>query len=271
MPLTTLLTDFGTDSPYVAEMKGVLYTRLGEQARIVDISHSITPQNIRHGAVVWRETVPWFPDGTVHVGVVDPGVGTKRRLLAARFRNNDATGTLVCPDNGLASLILGDFELLEAVHPAEPRFWNENISRTFHGRDILAPLAAAIAAGEPLRHLGPPATKPIRLELPQPIHANGTVRGMVLYVDAFGNAITNLLSDDIPSGSLLSLIAAGGKLPLRVVGTYGEAEPSTLVLLVGSSHRVELAEVNASAARRTGLISGAMFEIVPEPEDVKRA
>ncbi len=275
--MITLLTDFGADSSYVAEMKGLLFSLLGERTTLVDLTHSISPQNVLHGAVVWRDTVPVFPNAAVHVGVVDPGVGTERQLLAARFDLGEKTATLVCPDNGLASLFFDDFVLLETVFLTESRFWRKNVSRTFHGRDILAPVAAAIASGEPLRNLGPAAEHPIRLDLPNPVPFDEGVRGTILWVDRFGNLITNLSADDHPETGTLELniprCAAKTQadrqadtkpeaFEIRRTETYGDAEPETLVLLVGSSNRMEIACVNGSAAEKTGLKQGDRLEIV---------
>jgi S-adenosyl-L-methionine hydrolase (adenosine-forming) len=141
-PLITLMTDFGADSPYVAAMKGVIYS-LNPGARIVDLTHSIPPQDVRAGAWTWEETTPFFPRGSIHVGVVDPGVGTSRRLVCAVLDGS----IYLAPDNGLLNRLARRTAPTTIVALTEPEYWLPHVSNTFHGRDILAPVAARLSQG----------------------------------------------------------------------------------------------------------------------------
>ncbi len=165
MTVITLTTDFGLRSGFAGVMQGVIYG-LAPQARIVDITHFVSPQDIQEGAYTLWRAVPFFPKGTIHVYVVDPGVGTRRRPLAAQLGDQFFVG----PDNGLLTPLIEDAERnqqqIEFVHLDRPQFWLPKISRTFHGRDIFSPVAAHLANGISLHELGTPFSDPVRLELP---------------------------------------------------------------------------------------------------------
>ena len=264
-PLVTLTTDFGTLGGYVAQLKGVLLTRIPD-VRLVDITHQLPPQNVSAAAILLADTLHHFPDGAVHMGVVDPGVGTARPILAGRCRN----GLFVGPDNGLFSLC----EIREAVALDQPRYWLANVSHTFHGRDIMAPVAAALAAGTPLRDLGSPVTRWETLEMPPPDRDGDRLTARVLTSDSFGNLITNLTSRDLP-GTAIARVPAGaiaravvrvaGK-PIPLVGCYGEREPGDGVALLGSSGRLEIAVVNGSAKDRYGANPPIIIDLAdPDP------
>lgn len=258
-PLITLTTDFGDGSPYVAQMKGVLTDRVPD-AILVDVTHAIPPQDVTAGALVIADTTPWFPERTVHVGVVDPGVGTGRRILAGRL----ARGWFVGPDNGLFSLA----EIRQSVVLENRDHWLANVTATFHGRDMMAPVAAALAAGVPLEELGPATTEWARLSLPPPIVSGNRVNGKVIHVDRFGNLITNLGREDVaadPDAADPDVIVEDR--PVRFVRCYGEADPGDLVALIGSSGRLEIAVVNGSGADTLGrdpAVSAAAATIPPK-------
>ncbi len=167
MTVLSITTDFGLTNGFVGVMKGVIYG-IAPDVKIVDISHLISAQNVLEGAYAMWRAVPFFPPGSVHVGVVDPGVGTKRRPIGARLGNQ----LFIAPDNGLLTpLILDaerDGETVEFVHLDNPKYWLPKVSNTFHGRDIFAPTGAHLAAGVPLSELGTPITDPIRLDMPRP-------------------------------------------------------------------------------------------------------
>ena len=240
-PVITLLTDFGTADGYVGEMKGVLLARVPE-ATLVDITHDIPPQDIEAArltlARVWRR----FPAGTVHVVVVDPGVGTDRVALAVSSDER----FLVGPDNGVLSpaLLLTDASVVALEVPS-------TASPSFHGRDVFAPAAAALALGSDLHALGSPVMQPRLRRTPEPQRTgDGALMGEVISIDRFGNAITNLVA--LRPGMVE---AAGVSLPLR--RTYGEAPVGAPVAIVGSSGLIELAVRDGNAARTLRLTRGS--------------
>ncbi len=248
--MITWTTDFGADSPYVAQMKGIVLQRV-PAAQFVDVTHSIPPQNVLAGALVLQDVCRHFPAGTIHVGVVDPGVGTARRLLAARADGH----FLVGPDNGLWSLFLADSGEVQVVELHEPRFWRSEISQTFHGRDVMAPVAAHLALGTPLTELGPAVHDWQQLTLTEPQLDAGEVAATCILVDSFGNLITNVTQQWLRERGVQISGARVGTRDVKWVTTYGAAAPGELVCLLGSSGRVELALVNGSAACELGTLT----------------
>lgn len=244
-PLITLTTDFGADSSYVAQMKAVLLDRI-PAVRLVDVTHSIPPQDVLTAAQVLGDTLPWFPAGSVHTAVIDPGVGTERRIIAARM----PSGFFVGPDNGIGSLC----HLHDVVAVENPRFWLSEVSSTFHGRDIMVPVAAAIALGTPLIDLGPSVSDWITLSIPEPRRVGRQWLGEVVSVDHFGNLTSNITAAMLGCGASLpkdTSVAVDGDL-VAAVSTYGEARSGDLVALIGSSGRLEIAVVNGNAESRLG-------------------
>ncbi|MCC6490866.1 MAG: SAM-dependent chlorinase/fluorinase, partial [Candidatus Hydrogenedentes bacterium] len=187
-PLITLTTDFGTRDAYAAAMKGVILSACPD-ARVIDLSHDIAPQDVFEGAMFVAEAVPCFPANSIHCVVVDPGVGTARLPIIVSAGEH----TFVCPDNGLLTLFTRQHAIREARMIANPEFMRASISATFHGRDIFAPAAAALARGVPMQDAGERLTTLTMLEIPG-VHttADGIVAGVVMHVDRFGNAITNI-------------------------------------------------------------------------------
>jgi hypothetical protein len=240
-PLVTLLTDFGTADGYVGEMKGVLLTAMPD-ATIVDIAHDVAPQDTEGARLTLARYWRRFPPGTVHMVVVDPGVGTDRAALAVASDGR----LLVGPDSGVLSpalLIAG----VRAVRLSIPR----GASATFHGRDVFAPAAVRLALGSALDSLGQPHPDPIVRRTPEPRRAgDGGIVGEIIHVDRFGNAVTNLLA---PNGGQIE--AAGRILP--VAHTYADAAPGEYVAVTGSSGLVEVARRNGSAAEGLGLVRGS--------------
>ncbi len=243
-PVVALLTDFGTRDWYVACVKGVILTRC-PQARLIDLTHDVPPFDIVAGAFILAAAVPWLPAGAVCVCVVDPGVGTARRVLAAQ-----ADGRLfVGPDNGVLSLVLARARRPRIVHVTNRAYWQPQISQTFHGRDIMGPVGAYLARGMPLGRFGPPTARYKRLPLPAPTHtAAGTHTGCVLYIDRFGNLITNL-SAALPAPHRRSVITYGSRR-CRVVSSYGAGTAHEVIAVGGSTGYIELAVRNGSAAAR---------------------
>lgn len=238
--IIALLTDFSSADSYVAEMKGVLLSALPD-ATLVDITHSIPPGDVRSGAHVLSRVWRRFPPGTVHLAVVDPGVGTARAALAISSHDRCFVG----PDNGLFTPVLSaSAAIVELPTPADA-------SPTFHGRDLFAPAAAALAAGRPIASLGTRfAGEPVRLAYPEPHYEGKTVVGEVTYVDRFGTLVTNLTPELVPSYARLEIedVDAG---PLR--RTFGDVPTGGLVCYVGSGGDVEIAVRDGSAARRLGI------------------
>jgi S-adenosylmethionine hydrolase len=259
----TLLTDFGPEDIYVGVMKGVI-GGLNAQATVVDLSHAVVPQNIFEGAFLLHIAHDYFPADTIHVAIVDPGVGSERRAIALRT----SFGTFVGPDNGTLSYIIDRVaepltqkpsesklharELhpdAEAVVLAQPRFWRHPVSQTFHGRDIFAPVAAHLSLGVPLSLLGPSTRTLQAISLPQPEATEAGVEGRVVHIDRFGNLITNLRAEHLPEGSIV--VAVSGVEIRSFVRYYDEGDD--VMALIGSSGYVEVAVKNGSAEARLGM------------------
>ncbi|HEU4700501.1 MAG TPA: SAM-dependent chlorinase/fluorinase [Gemmatimonadales bacterium] len=238
MPLVTLLTDFGTADSYVAEMKGVLLTR-APGTTLVDVTHAIPPGDVAVGAYVLGRAWHRFPRGTVHLAVVDPGVGTRRAALALRAGEHLFVG----PDNGLFTEVLHD-RAVEIVTLAAPA----GVAPTFHGRDLFAPAAAALARGATLPELGEPLrTQPVRLARAEPRYEGDVLVGDVIYVDRFGTLVTNLGADAVPPDARIEV--QGLDLgPLR--RTFGDVPSGALVAFPGSGGTIEIAVRDGSAAAR---------------------
>jgi S-adenosylmethionine hydrolase len=241
MPFITLLTDFGTTDSYVAEIKGVLLST-APAAVLVDVTHLVPPGDIRAGAYLLGRAWHRFPPGTIHLSVVDPGVGTNRIALALRAHDHWFVG----PDNGLFTPVIHDTEV-EIVELRIPR----DASPTFHGRDLFAPAAAALACGVPLHSLGRPFTGvPQRLVYTEPRYEGKSVLGEIVYVDRFGTLVTNLSTELVPPYA--SIEVEGLDLgPLR--RTFGDVPTGGLLAYVGSDGAIEVAVRDGSAARRLGL------------------
>ena len=243
--ILTLTTDFGANGPYVAAMKGVVLSRV-PGVQLVDISHEIGPQNILEGAFVLACVVDAFPAGTIHLAVIDPGVGTHRRLVAARM----AGQWFVLPDNGLLTYVAREYPVEEVFELENPSVARTPVSNTFHGRDLLAPAAAHLALGQPASDLGPMRHGIVRLSAAEPRSDDREVVGEVIFRDAFGNLITN-----VPSALLGNTPPDAWEVELaghRIAGltrSYGLQPPGTLVSLVGSSGWLEVSLVNGDASR----------------------
>ncbi|MGE3803640.1 MAG: S-adenosyl-l-methionine hydroxide adenosyltransferase family protein [Gemmataceae bacterium] len=252
--LITLTTDFGTASPYVAAMKGVVFG-INPAARVVDLSHSIPPQDVRHAAHFLAGCVTYFPTGTIHVIVVDPGVGTARAALHIELNGQH----LVAPDNGCWTLLPGS-DSATVRRLEERRYFHEPVSTTFHGRDIFAPVAAHLSLGVTPDQLGPRVVRWQRLHRPAPVQVPGGWDGEIAFIDHFGNLITNLPGETLAgarsgdsrsprAGHRQLQVCIGNHVVATQVRTYGEAPRGTPVVLVSSDDRVEIAVVEGNAAR----------------------
>jgi S-adenosyl-L-methionine hydrolase (adenosine-forming) len=248
--LITLTTDFGLADPWVGIMKGVIATR-APGTPVVDVSHGVPPQDVFAGALVLRHAVPWFPRGTIHVAVVDPGVGSERRALCIE---TDAA-LLVGPDNGLLSLAAPPAAVRRIVELADERFFVTPRSRTFHGRDVFAPVAAALATGTDPGALGPTRAELVRLTLPEPERQGTMLRAQVIYVDRFGNLVTNVPGDAL-APERVSISIANARIR-GIATSYAATARGTLVAVVNSWNLLEIAVRDGSAQERLGVGAGA--------------
>jgi S-adenosyl-L-methionine hydrolase (adenosine-forming) len=255
VPIITLTTDFGLADSYVAAMKGVIAT-IAPQATVIDISHQIAPQSVREGAYVLATALPYFPPGTVHVAIVDPGVGSARRPMAAQVGGY----FLVGPDNGVFTYALPASQPATCVQLDNPAYWLPKVSRTFHGRDIFSPVAAHLSLGTPLHALGTPIDDPVRFTVQHPRREpGGSIHGQVIHVDRFGNLVSNI-PDAWLAGRLWTVRIAGQ----QIIGpslTYAEAAPGQLLALVSSDATLEVAVRDGSAAGRLGVQAGEPIEV----------
>ncbi len=258
MAIITLTTDFGQASAYVAAMKGVILG-IDPLACVVDITHAVPAQDIRYAAVVLEDAVPWFPPGTIHVAVVDPGVGTDRPLVWAELAGQQVLG----PDNGIFSRLAARFPPTRIIRLTRRGYWLPEVSATFHGRDILAPVAAHLSRGLDPAALGEPHSRLCGLDWPEVRRHPEGIEGSVLYVDGFGNLISDItrpMLADCPQG-ITPWVGCRAAWVRGISQTYGQHPPGTLVAIVGSSGRLELAVVGGSAAARLGASAGERFEV----------
>jgi S-adenosylmethionine hydrolase len=258
MSLITLTTDFGLKDGNVGVMKGVILG-IAPQVQIVDLSHLIQPQDILEAGLVLRRSAPYFPAETIHIVVVDPGVGTQRRPLAARIGNQFYVG----PDNGTITLLVayGQARNWEVgfVHLDRPHAWLEPVSHVFHGRDIFAPVAAHLANGVFFDELGTAISDPVMLSLPQPMPTSTGWVGEVIHIDHFGNISTNIGEQHVSSPDVR--VRIGGTVLDGLVRTFGDGKSGDLVALFGSTGSLIVSEVNGNAADRLHIRVGAAVTV----------
>jgi S-adenosylmethionine hydrolase len=248
-----LLTDFGTEDWYVGSMKGVILG-IAPQSSIVDISHQIPMGDIRAAAFSLLSCYASFPHGTVFAVVVDPGVGSDRRAVVARSNRYLFTA----PDNGVLSPVLAREEQTAIRMIANPEMRLEKVSSTFHGRDIFAPAAAHLANGEPFEDFGPVVTDPITSHIPQVRVTDSQICGEVVYIDHFGNAITNIAKQDLPSRVKDDLtVTVSEKHQVSLGDHYDQVAPGQPLALIGSSGMLEISVNGGSAAAVLGINAGA--------------
>jgi S-adenosylmethionine hydrolase len=260
--IITLTTDFGLSDPYVAMMKGVILS-INPSAKLIDVTHQIGTGAVSQAALLIRETFPYFPEGTVHLAVVDPGVGSDRRLIALQADAHYFVG----PDNGLFWPVFRDFGGAKAAHLTQSRYFLPSITQTFHGREIFAPVAAHLSLGLSLESLGPSVHDLKKLNIPQPFVKEEVLCGQIIRVDNFGNLVTNILSRE-----LMDFLESGqprieaGKLVIRKLSRiYADCEEGESLALINSSNLLEIA-VNLGRASeyiglRNGEIVGALVEV----------
>lgn len=259
-PIITLTTDYGLNDQLVGTMKGVIL-RIQPEARIVDISHQVTAFDVLDGALVIGNAYRYFPARTIHVIVVDPGVGSQRRPILASTEQH----LFVAPDNGVLSSVYEQEPNVTVRHISAEHYFLRPTSNTFHGRDVFAPVAAWLAKNVAPGSVGDVITDYVRFAIPRPKAEGKRIRGLVLRVDTFGNLITNFKAEEVPgiaSGGEAFRLCAGKAEVTRLVESYAQGEPGEPVAIVGSSGYLEIAVNKGSAARLLGLNRGG--EIVLE-------
>jgi S-adenosylmethionine hydrolase len=257
-PLVTLTTDFGTRDPFVGIMKGVILT-IAPAARIVDLTHEVPPQSVVAGAHALASAAPWFPPGTIHVAVVDPGVGTRRRALVVEAGDAYFVG----PDNGVLSLAAPRPAVRRIVDVSRSRLRLRPVSRTFHGRDVFAPIAAALAMGTAMNDLGTSVRTMQRLRVPRLRRRGTQLIGTVLWSDGFGNLATSVTAADLASAGFrrprLSITIAGHVVPFRP--SYASVPVGSPVALVNSSSLLEIAVNHGTAVALLGAGPGTRVTV----------
>ena len=251
--VVTLTTDFGNSDGYVGTMKGVLL-RVFPEVRIIDITHQIAPQDTLEASLVLQNAYPYFPVGTIHVVVVDPGVGTDRRQVLLRAGDYYFVG----PDNGTFTRILESERNVDIFEITNPRLMLANVSQTFHGRDIFAPAAAYLARGVAPEEFGARIEDPVTASIPVPRIYSDQIGGEVIYVDSFGNIVTNITKSQFESA------AAGREVEISINGksieslqtSYLDGEQGRTLALFGSSGLLEIAVAGGRADRRIGAGKG---------------
>lgn len=256
--LVTLTSDFGLRDYYVSAMKGVML-QIASDLQLVDVSHEIPPQDVMAGAWVTMNSAPLYPEGTVHLVVVDPGVGTKRKPVAVKIGGQYYVG----PDNGLFALVAGD-ESYEAVELSNESYRREKVSDTFHGRDIFAPAAAHLANGVDINRLGKPVNELETYRWAQPIADKDGLQGWVIHIDRFGNLVTNLSEELIRKtvGDDEIKIYAGNTILNQIVDTFGDVEEGEPAAYIGSAGVLEVGVNKGDAETLLGIQKGSSISIV---------
>jgi len=251
--IVTLTTDFGLKDPYVAAMKATILG-ISPRVAIVDITHDLEKFNVRAGAFVLGSVAPYFPEGTVHVAVVDPGVGTQRRPIAIETKHSFFVG----PDNGLLILPAEAQGIKHIYELTSRRFMSSNVSSTFHGRDIFAPAAAHLVNGTGIEEFGPQLTNVVKPEFSKVVRSKNFLIGEVLHVDDFGNIITNIRAKDIAEfrEGMLLVELPNHKVQVKVSRAYADSKPQEPLALVGSHNYMEIALNQGSAAAKFGSKAG---------------
>ena len=261
--ILTLTTDFGYQDYYVGALKGVILG-IAPDVRLVDISHAIPPQDIMAGAWVVQNATTLYPPGTVHLVVVDPGVGTKRKPVALKIDEHYFVG----PDNGIFTL-LTQAEDFEAVELTKPVFWHPGNSNTFHGRDIFAPVAAHLCNGVAFNKLGEPVDQLQTYRWATPISDKDGIQGWVIHIDTFGNLITNLSASIIEEviGKEELKIYVGNTILTGIASTFGSVVADEPVAYIGSSGMLEIAINKGNAREMLGIKKGAQISLVLQHDD----
>lgn len=253
-PIITLLTDFGTHDPFVGTMKGVILS-ICPKAELVDLTHEVPPQAVTTGAFLLKSAISYFSKGTIHLAVVDPGVGSTRKPIVVKSQGQYFVG----PDNGLFPAALKGQGIDAIIELTEKKYQLKNPSSTFHGRDIFAPAAAYLAKGIPLNKLGKKLSNLIWREIPKPFKAASGWTGEVLWVDRFGNLITNFEKSHLSKPFRLRI---GKTVVLNLATHYAEAKKGSVIALLGSSGNLEISVNGGNASQKLGIGIGASVVLV---------
>jgi S-adenosyl-L-methionine hydrolase (adenosine-forming) len=253
----TLTTDFGYADPFVGILKGVILG-IHAEARIIDLTHGIPAQNILAGALALWSSVHYFPHGTIHVVVVDPGVGSDRRPILLQIDSNYFIG----PDNGVLSLVLEHRRPTRIVHLSNDAYHLQPKSRTFHGRDVFAPVAAHLSQGTPPERFGDAINELVRLPWPAPNRKEKVISGEILYIDGFGNLFTNVRGRDLTGFADEEIVIHLGSTEIRGLSlNYSEGQSGNFIALINSWGLLEIALCRGNAAMRSGMSVGDSLEI----------
>jgi S-adenosylmethionine hydrolase len=253
-PIITLTTDYGTNDHLVGVLKGVIL-RINPDAQIVDITHGVTPFDLLDGATVIANAYPYFPPRTIHVVVVDPGVGTERRPLIVSGQNQ----YFLAPDNGVLSGVFEKEQNFLVRHLTAEHYFLHPVSKTFHGRDVFAPVAGWLSKNWQPGSMGEEITDFKRFALPKPKEADGLLKGVVLKVDSFGNLITNFRGEDLPAGAIEKgaiHLQVGSHTVSKLVPTFAHGGAGEAIAYVGSSGNLEIGVNKGSASKTLGLGRG---------------
>lgn len=263
-PLITLLTDFGNKDGFVGIMKGVILS-ICPDAKIIDISHEIEAQNVKQAGFVLMNSFRYFPEGTIHVVVVDPGVGSERKILAARAH----TQIFLAPDNGLLTYVLEKSPAFKLINICNDKFFLPNVSHTFHGRDIFAPVAAHLANGIDVNELGTPDEDYFKIRIPGIEKGKNFLKGEVVYVDRFGNLITNISEESLPSNyQNIERIELGNHIINEIVDAYLNGDSSKPIAIIGSSGCLEIAINSKNASEHLNSTQGDEVTVVFKTDDI---
>ncbi len=257
-PIITLTTDFGLAGPYVAAMKGVILS-INPAVRLVDLSHAVAPQDVRGGAILLAEATPWFPAGTLHLAVIDPGVGTDRKIIYAEIGDQ----RYIAPDNGLLSRLASKTRPARVIALENSEHWLPSVSNTVHGRDIMAPVAAQLSLGMEPDRLGPQQAHLMELDWPAAhVHEN-EIHGEVMWADGFGNLITNITSAMVAAvpKPFRARVQIAGHWIIGIAQAYWDSPADSLTALIGSGGYLEITVVGGSAKERLATGPGAAVTV----------
>lgn len=254
--MITLTTDFGYQDPYVAEMKGVIFT-INPEAKVIDLTHGVKKFDVRMSAFILASAAPYFPQGTIHLAIVDPTVGTERRSIVVETN----AGFLVGPDNGILILTAQNQGIKHIHQIINSKFILPKVSCTFSGRDVFAPVAAYLDKGVPPHEIGPEITDPVTPTFAKVKKIGKTLRGEILHIDDFGNIITNINPKEI--GAHRTLKINFPKVTLRTIfaHTYAKAKPNEPLAIVGSHNFLEVALNQGNAAEKFFVKTGDSVEV----------
>jgi len=257
----TLITDFGTRDGYTGIMKGVIL-KINPLVRLVDISHEVSPHDIFEAGFILKNSYRYFPEGSIHLVVVDPGVGSKRRAILVEAGDHFFIG----PDNGVFTFIYESEKIKKVVELTNKRYFLPHISNTFHGRDIFAPAAAYLSKGTPLEDLGTIFNDVVRFDIPKPETERGIIKGVVLHVDRFGNLISNIpevLFRELVGKGIYE-ISIGGKVLGDIKGSYSEVKKEQTLALFGSSGYLEISVRGRDAQEKLKVNKGSEIKVLYE-------